>query len=178
MSRLSGLSLSISATTRAMREGEIEGREYFFLSREEFQRQVEAGMFLEWAEYAGNLYGTPANAVEERLQADMDVILEIELQGADQVLGMRPDAIMIYIMPPSLVELESRLRGRKTESEEAIISRLARAREEIAIVEEKQRRGLPDMHYVIVNNSVEMASDELASIIERIREEDEQTYCR
>jgi guanylate kinase len=161
-----------------MRAGEVEGRDYFFLARDEFEGRVHSHQFLEHAEYAGNLYGTPAYAVEDALSAGLDVILEIELQGADQVLRMRPDAVMIYIMPPSLEELERRLRGRKTESEEAICSRLARAKEEIAIVEQKARQGLPRMHYVIVNKSVKRASAELAGIIKLTREEDEQADCR
>jgi guanylate kinase len=178
MAQLSGLALSVSATTRPVRAGEVEGRDYFFLTRDEFQGRARSGLFLEWAEYAGNLYGTPEHAVEESLSNGVDVILEIELQGADQVLGMRPDAVMIYIMPPSLEELERRLRGRKTESEEAIRSRLERAREEVAIVREKERQGLPRMHYVIVNDSAKRASVELAGIIKQTRDEDEQADCR
>jgi guanylate kinase len=178
MTQLTGVRLSVSATTRSKRDGEQEGRDYFFLTREEFERRARAGLFLEWAAYAGNLYGTPALAVQAELSAGFDVILEIELQGAEQVLRMRSDAVMIYIVPPSLRELERRLRGRKTESEMAIRSRLARAEEEIAIVEAKECEGLPPMHYVIVNDSVDTASDELASIIKRIREEDEQADGR
>jgi len=132
---------------------------------------------LEWAEYAGNLYGTPARAVEDSLAMGLDVVLEIELKGAEQVLQIRPDAVMVYIMPPSLAELERRLRGRNTESEEAVRSRLARASEEMAVVEEKALRGLPRMHYVIVNDSVEEASEELVGIVLGIRKEDEQTDC-
>jgi guanylate kinase len=178
MAQLSGVTLSVSATTRPMRAGEVEGRDYFFLTRQLFEERVLCGLFLEWAEYAGNLYGTPAHAVQDSLAAGLDVILEIELQGADQVLGMRPDAVMIYIVPPSLEELERRLRGRKTESEQAIRSRLTRAREEVAIVQEKERQGLPRMHYVIVNDSVNRASDELAGIIKQTRDDDEQADCR
>ena len=178
MARLRGVTLSVSATTRSMREGEVEGKDYFFLARGEFEARVFAGQFLEHAEYAGNLYGTPADAVQTALTAGLDVILEIELQGAGQVLKMRPDAVMIYIMPPSLEELERRLRGRKTESEQAIQSRLSRAREEIAIVQEKERQGLPRMHYVIVNDDVKRASDQLAEIIKLTREEDDQADCR
>jgi guanylate kinase len=174
MSQLLGVTLSISATTRQQRVGEQEGREYFFLGRKQFESQAHSGLLLEWAEYAGNLYGTPAGAVQKSLAAGLDVILEIELQGAEQVLRMCPDAVMIYIMPPSLEELERRLRGRKTESEEAITNRLARAREEVAIVEGKVGRGLPRRHYAIVNDSVNRASDELAGIIKLTREDDEQ----
>ena len=148
------------------------------MTREEFLRRVESGWFLEWAEYAGNLYGTPLWTLEEDLSLGFDVILEIELQGADQVLSMREDVVMIYIMPPSLEELERRLRGRDTETEKAILSRLARAREEMTIVQDKQREGLPPMHYAIVNDSQERASAELAEIIELARMRDEQADSR
>jgi guanylate kinase len=178
MAKTAGLALSVSATTRAQRPGERNGREYFFLERDEFQRWVADGKFLEWAEYAGNLYGTPALPVQENLAAGLDVVLEIELKGAEQVLGIRRDAVMIYIMPPSLKELERRLRGRKTDSEDAIMSRLARAKEEVAVVVSKAQRGLPSLHYVIVNDRIDRAGAELAVIIKRIREEDEQTYSR
>jgi guanylate kinase len=178
MAQLSGVTLSVSATTRPMRAGEVEGKDYYFLTNAKFEEWASSKRFLEWARYAGNLYGTPAYAVEESLSAGSDVILEIELQGAEQVLTMRPDAVMIYIMPPSVEELERRLRGRKTESEDAIRSRLARAQEELGIVDEKVRLGLPRMHYVIVNESVRQASNQLAAIIKLTREEDEQAYCR
>jgi len=148
------------------------------LTREEFQSRAKAGWFLEWAEYAGNLYGTPLWALEEDLDLGFDVILEIELCGAEQVLRMRPEAVMIYIMPPSLEELERRLRGRDTETEVAILSRLDRAQEEIAIVQDKVRQGLPPMHYAIVNDSQERASEQLADIIELTRMRDEQADSR
>jgi guanylate kinase len=161
-----------------MRPGEQEGREYFFLSEREFKSWIHKGLFLEWAEYTGNLYGTPRHAAQQNLEAGLDVILEIELKGAKKVLARWPEAQMIFIMPPSLEELERRLRGRKTESEEAIQSRLARAKEEMAEVEKKMRRSHRQLHYAIVNDSVERASDELAAIIERTRDEDEQADCR
>jgi guanylate kinase len=176
MARVPGLVLSVSATTRGRRAGEQDGREYFFLDESEFQKWIKRHHFLEWAEYAGHLYGTPAHAVQENLDAGLGVILEIELKGAEQVLAQRPDAMMIYIMPPSLVELERRLRGRKTESEEAIRSRLARAEEEMATVQKKVEEGLPALHYVIVNDSVRRAGDQLAAIIELTREQDEQAH--
>lgn len=168
----------MSATTRRRRKGEKHGREYFFLRRRRFERWIREGRFLEWAEYTGNLYGTPAQAVRDSLKMGSSVILEIELQGAEQVLSQCGDALMVFIMPPSLEELERRLRGRQTESEEAIRSRLDRAEEEMAIVEDKVRSGLPPLHHVIVNDTVERASAELAQIIERTREEDEQANCR
>lgn len=178
MSRVPGLELSVSATTRPRRVGERDGREYFFLSTAEFRDWIEDDLFLEWAEYTGNLYGTPVKAVEDYLGVGRDVILEIELQGAKEVLAQRPEALMIFIMPPSLKELERRLRGRNTESEEAIRNRLARAAEEMAEVEKKVQRGLPPLHYAIVNDRVKRASEELAGIIKRTREEDEQADNR
>ena len=170
--------MSISATTRATRPGEQDGREYFFLSEKEFRNWIRQGRFLEWAEYTGHLYGTPRHAVQESLEAGRDVILEIELKGAKKVLAQCPEALMIFIMPPSLEELERRLRGRKTETEEAIQNRLARAKEEMVEVENKMRRSRRKHHYGIVNDSVKRASAELAGIIEQIRDEDEQADDR
>jgi guanylate kinase len=177
MALVPALFLSISATTRAMRPEEVDGREYHFLSKEVFTRWIRRGLFLEWAEYAGNLYGTPKKAVRENLEAGRDVILEIELKGAKKVLAKCPEALMVFIIPPSLEELERRLRSRGTDSEAAIQRRLARAKEEIPEVEKILGEGRP-LHYGIVNESVEQASDQLAGIIERIREEDEQTDRR
>lgn len=124
--------LSVSATTRAPRPGEVEGQSYFFLSRERFEQQVADGGFLEWAEFAGNLYGTPRQPVEQHLAAGRPVLLEIELEGARQVRQSFPAGFQILIKPPSLEELERRIRGRGTDAEEAIQRRLARARVELA----------------------------------------------
>jgi guanylate kinase len=124
--------LSVSATTRPPRPGEVEGENYFFLSREHFERQVAAGGFLEWAEFAGNLYGTPREPVERQLQAGRPVLLEIELEGARQVRRSFPAGFQVMIKPPSLEELERRIRGRGTDAEEAIQRRLERARVELA----------------------------------------------
>ncbi|WP_439710204.1 guanylate kinase, partial [Adlercreutzia caecimuris] len=126
-----GVWVSVSATTRAPREGEVDGREYFFMSREAFLAKADAGGFIEWAEYSGNCYGTPADKVEDELRAGRDVVLEIEVQGALQVKERLPEAVLIFIEPPSLEELESRLRGRGTETEEAIARRLETARVEL-----------------------------------------------
>lgn len=170
--------LSISATTRPRRRGEVDGREYHFLSRDEFEARARAGEFLEWAEYAGHLYGSPRRAVEAELAADRDVILEIELEGARKVLEQCPDALMIFIMPPSAEELERRLVGRKTESAHSLRRRLARAREEMAVVREGVWEAPRQFDYVIVNDTVDRAGDELAAIIKRTKEEDEQAHCR
>jgi guanylate kinase len=124
--------LSVSATTRAPRAGEEEGESYFFLSREDFECQVRDGGFLEWAEFAGNLYGTPRQPVERQLAQGRPVLLEIELEGARQVRRTFPAGRQLFIKPPSLEELERRIRGRGSDSEEAIRRRLERARVELA----------------------------------------------
>jgi guanylate kinase len=123
--------LSISATTRNPREGEVEGKSYYFVDRPEFDRMVAQGQLLEWAEFAGNCYGTPRLAVEERIARGDWVVLEIELEGARQVRQTFPQAYRLFILPPSIDELENRIRGRGTESEEAILKRLDRAKAEI-----------------------------------------------
>jgi guanylate kinase len=141
--------LSVSATTRSPRAGEEEGRHYFFLDRTAFERQVATGGFLEWAEFAGNLYGTPRAAVQERLEAGRTVLLEIELEGARQVRRSFPAGFQVLLRPPSFEELERRIRGRGTDSEEAIARRLARAREELAAEAE--------FDAVVVNDDLERA---------------------
>jgi guanylate kinase len=158
-----------------MRPGEEHGREYFFLGEQEFRRWIGEDRFLEWAEYGGNLYGTPKAAVEENLAEGRDVLLEIELEGAWQVYEHRADALMIFIMPPSLKELERRLRGRQTETEEAIRIRMAAAAREMAEVEaDMGPDGRHRFDYAILNDSVERARDELARVILKARDEDEQ----
>ena len=124
--------LSISATTRQPREGEIDGQHYFFLERSSFEQTVEGGGFLEWAEFAGNLYGTPRQPVEAMLNAGRPVLLEIELEGARQVRQSFAQGFQLFIEPPSLEVLEQRIRGRGTDSEAAITRRLERARVELA----------------------------------------------
>lgn len=124
--------LSVSATTRAPREGEVEGVNYFFVSADQFRSMVDAGDFLEWAEFAGHRYGTPRGPVGEHRAAGTPVILEIELQGARQVRRSDPTARLVFLAPPSWEVLESRLTGRGTESAESVAARLAAAREELA----------------------------------------------
>ena len=125
------LHLSISATTRSPRPGEEDGVSYHFLTRQQFDEMVSNGEFLEWAEFANNCYGTPSQSVADQLQADQWVILEIELEGARQVRETFPTAYRIFILPPSIEELESRIRGRGQDSDEAIARRLSHARNEI-----------------------------------------------
>ncbi len=130
------LTLSISATTRSPRPGEVPGKHYHFVDRDTFQAMIEAGELLEWAEFAGNFYGTPRHAVEDALNDGQWVILEIELFGARQVKRCFPAAFMIFLLPPSLEELEQRLRSRGHDSDEAIARRLVRAKTEMQAVDE------------------------------------------
>ncbi len=126
------LNLSVSATTRAPRPGEVEGKQYYFMARSQFEAMVAQDEFLEWAEFAGNLYGTPRVPVFDKIASGQRVILEIELEGARQVRKTAPEALQIFIKPPSLDELETRLRNRGQDSEESIARRLARAKVELA----------------------------------------------
>ncbi|MBD2538556.1 guanylate kinase [Coleofasciculus sp. FACHB-SPT36] len=127
---------SVSATTRAPRPGEIEGKHYYFVSRNQFEQMLEAGELLEWAEFAGNCYGTLRRQVGEQIQQGQWVILEIELEGARQIRQNFPSALQIFILPPSVSELENRIRGRGQDSEVAIARRLNRAEAEIAAASE------------------------------------------
>ena len=131
-----GLTYSVSATTRAPREGEVDGRDYIFFTREEFEERIREGWFLEWAEYSGNLYGTPEHRVEELLSKGLSVILEIELQGARKVREKRPEAVMIFVQAPSLEETRKRLEGRATEDEKALEARMTTALTEVSAKDE------------------------------------------
>jgi guanylate kinase len=148
---------SVSATTRAPRPGEADGREYCFLPRDAFERGVEAGEFLEWVEYSGNLYGTLRSDVEAKLAEGDDVILEIELIGARAVRISMPEAVSVFIAPPSMAELATRLRGRGTETDEAVARRLNRAEIEVAAANE--------FDHVVVNDDAARAAGEVAAII-------------
>ena len=154
------LAYSVSGTTREPRPGEVDGRDYIFLSREEFEHWIEEGRFLEWAEYSGNLYGTPEQKVEELLDEGRSVILEIELQGARQVRSKRPDAVMVFVRAPSLEETRRRLTGRATETEEALKSRLATAVDEVAARDE--------FDYEVVNEDRKRARRDMIEIMESI----------
>ncbi len=147
------LAYSVSATTRQPRDGEVDGRDYVFLSREEFEKWIQEGRFLEWAEYSGNLYGTPEQRVDELLRSGRSVILEIELQGARLVRKNRPDAVMVFVRAPSLEETRKRLRGRATEDEEALEARMTTAIQEVAARDEFDRE--------VVNGDREQARDDM-----------------
>ena len=151
------LFFSISMTTRSPRPGEVNGREYYFVTRDEFMKNVENGNLLEWAEFVGNCYGTPKDKVEQMREEGKNVLLEIEVNGTLKVLSQCQDAISIYLMPPSLEALEARIRGRSTESEEVIQERLAKARKEMTMQGHYQ--------HIVLNDSVDRAANEIASII-------------
>lgn len=162
----------MSATTRARRAGEREGIEYHFVSRDDFLRRVEQGEFLEWAEYGGHLYGTPADAVWVQLGEGCDVILEIELKGARQVMRRVPEAPVVFVAPPDLDELEERLRLRDTETEEAIRRRMDHARDEMDALARNAAGEGQEFDYVIVNDDVDIAVEDLRAAIEEIRAAD------
>lgn len=151
------LAYSISATTRSPRAGEVDGKNYYFLTREEFERRIEAGDFLEYANVYGNYYGTPLGEIEKRLSAGEDILLEIDTQGALNVMEKCPDALFIFLLPPSIAELERRIKGRGTETAESLAKRLGSARAEIAIGKK--------YNYVVVNDTVKNAVARIQSII-------------
>ncbi len=157
LARDPGIWLSVSATTRAPRPGEVDGREYFFVSNEAFDDLVATGGLLEWAQFAGNRYGTPRSAVEERRAAEVPVLLEIEVQGARQVRESVPGALLVFLAPPSWGVLEARLTGRGTESDEAVARRLQAAREELAAAEE--------FDTVLVNADVRECAEALLGLV-------------
>jgi len=148
---------SVSATTRAPRQGEVDGVNYFFKTREQFQQLIEQDQMLEWAEYVGNYYGTPRKFVEDTLASGKDIILEIEVQGALKVKQKFPEGVFIFLLPPSLPELENRIVGRGTETEDVIRSRMSVAMEEIALMEHYD--------YAIVNDQVDLACSRIRSIL-------------
>lgn len=157
------LQLSISATTRYVREGEVDGVNYYFKSREEFLKMIDEGEFLEWAEFCGNCYGTPKKPAMEKLNLGKDVILEIETDGAMQVKKNFPESITIFIAPPSVDTLEERLKGRGTETDEVIKTRIEKAKCELKLIK--------DYDYVVVNDILEDAIHSIETIIkaERMR---------
>ena len=151
------IAYSVSATTRGPREGEVDGKDYFFISRQEFERRVQNNEFLEHAEFAGNCYGTPRAYVEKLLDSGMNVVLEIDVQGALQVMKSMPECVSVFILPPSFEELEHRLRGRGTETEEKVRERLETAKRELPYA--------PQYDYQIVNGGdIEAAYQSLREV--------------
>lgn len=151
------LRVSVSATTRAPREGEIHGIHYWFMNHAAFEEKIAQDAFLEHACYVGNYYGTPEQPVNEQLDAGYDVVLEIEVQGAMQIHKKRPDAIMVFVAPPSMEELENRLYGRGTEDNEKVTERLEQAKKELTYQNQ--------FDYIIVNDVLSDAVSDLRSII-------------
>jgi guanylate kinase len=159
MERLDGLELSVSATTRAPRPGERDGVDYHFLTREEFDRRVAAGEFVEHADYAGRSYGTLRSELDERLRESTPVVLEIEVQGARQVRAAMPEAVQVFIAPPSLEALRARLIGRGTDDRAEVERRLR--------VAEQELQAQPEFGYVVVNDRLDDATTELTAIVAR-----------
>ncbi|WP_266170662.1 guanylate kinase [Dyella subtropica] len=162
LEREPAISLSVSHTTRPPRPGEQYGRHYYFVERTEFEREIAEGIFLEHAEVHGNLYGTSRTTVAELLCQGKDVLLEIDWQGARQIRKSKPDCVSVFILPPSRLELERRLRGRASDSAEVIERRLHNSREEIAHADE--------FDYIIVNDRFEDALGDLQSIVRAVRQ--------
>ncbi|HIY15816.1 MAG TPA: guanylate kinase [Candidatus Intestinimonas stercorigallinarum] len=148
---------SVSFTTRKPRVGEADGVNYHFVDRAEFEGMIQRGELLEHAEYVGNYYGTSLKIIQEKLDAGIDVLLDIEVQGAAEVRAKCPEAVLIFIIPPSFEELSRRLRGRNTDSEEVIAGRLAKARQEYAQI--------PSYDYLVVNDKVSEAAAEIIAIL-------------
>lgn len=158
LERYDNYALSISATTRNPRPGEEDGKAYFFRTREEFEQMIKEDALLEYAQYVENYYGTPRSYVEEMLEQGKDVILEIEIQGAMKVKEKIPEAVLVFVTPPSMEELRNRLIGRNTETMEVIESRLRRASEEA--------EGIENYDYLLVNDDLDVCVQDLHNIIQ------------
>ena len=161
MARYDCYALSVSATTRAPREGEVNGREYFFKTREEFEEMIRQDALYEYAQYVSNYYGTPKAYVQEQLDAGKDVILEIEVQGALKVKEKNPKALLLIVTPPSAEELKKRLQGRGTETEEVINERMRRAADESELMDRYE--------YLVINDQLEKCVEEVHQLIQRER---------
>lgn len=157
LSRNPDIFLSISATTRSPRDGEVNGKNYFFLSEKEFKDKIDNGGFIEWACFCGNYYGTPKDVVEKMLNDGKDVVLEIEVQGAMQVKSEYPEAVFIFVIPPSIDVLKQRLIGRGTESSDVVEKRLETAKWELSNVTK--------YNYILINDDLKLAVNQLESII-------------
>lgn len=158
---LPNVEFSVSCTTREKRPGEIEGKNYFYKTREEFETLIKEDKLLEHAEFVGNYYGTPRDFVDQQLSLGKDVFLEIEVQGALQVMQKFPEALSIFLVPPKFEDLEARLRKRGTEAEEVLQKRLAKAREEMKYLDRFQ--------YVVVNDNADEAADTIKALILQAR---------
>jgi guanylate kinase len=161
LAALPDLELSISTTTRRPRPREDEGRHYYFVDRASFDRMIQAGGFLEWADIFGERYGTPKEPVERALAEGRDVLVEIDVQGARQVKAATPGAYMVFVKPPSLAELERRLRSRGTETDQQVRRRLAKASEELAAE--------PEFDATVVNDDLERAARQVIELVDGLR---------
>ena len=151
------ITFSVSATTRPPRQGEVDGVNYWFLSKQKFEEMIEKGEFLEWAKVYDNYYGTPLGKVEERLKNGEDILLEIDTQGALNVMEKMPQGAFIFLLPPSMEELKRRIVGRGTENQESLEKRLGAAKKEISLANKYQ--------YIVVNDDVEIAAENIKAII-------------
>ncbi len=158
MEKYHNYALSISATTRSPREGEQNGKEYFFVNRESFEKMIEEGQLIEYAQYVNNYYGTPRQYVFQQMADGKDVILEIEIQGALKIKEQFPEALLLFVMPPNADELKRRLVGRGTESTEVIEARLHRAEEEAA--------GIDSYDYILINDNLEQCVEDMHQLIQ------------
>lgn len=149
--------LSISATTREPRKGEVDGKEYFFISIPLFEQMIETGQLLEYARYLDNYYGTPRNFVLDKLDSGINVLLEIEMQGALKIKEQFPEALLIFVMPPSILMLEQRLRGRGTETDEVIDARLKRASDEMEFIK--------NYDYIVINDHLDSCTQRIHQIV-------------
>ena len=157
MKERSDLYFSVSFTTRPPREGEVHGVNYYFVTREDFEERIRRGEFLEYAEYVGNYYGTSMEVIREKLDKGVDVLLDIEVQGAAKVREKLPDAVTLFLIPPSFEELSRRLRARGTDSEEKIAKRLETAR--------REAKEIVNYDYVVVNDTVSHAAQEVLAVL-------------
>jgi guanylate kinase len=155
--RMPGLGFSVSATTRAPRAGEVEGRDYHFVDAATFQGMVDGGALLEWAQVYGNRYGTPRQPVTDAIERGDSILLDIDVQGARQVRAAMPEAVSVFLLPPDLETIEARLRSRSTDSEQTIQRRMAEARQQL--------QGAAEADYIVVNDDLESAHDQLQAIL-------------
>lgn len=172
LSAVPNLGYSISCTTRALREGELDGREYSFISRDEFKQKIEAGDFLEWAVVHGNLYGTSHSQVARELNAGRDIVMEVDVQGAESVRRLVPEAVSVFILPPTFEILRARLEARASEDKDELALRLRNSRHEVEHYRE--------FNYIIINDDADRAAAQIASIIyaERARRERQEAVAR
>lgn len=149
--------LSVSATTRKPREGEIDGQSYFFKTLDEFKSMVENDELIEWVEYCDNFYGTPRKYIDESLRLGFDIVLELEVEGAHNIRNKYPDSVLLFILPPSFEELRKRIEGRGTEKPEVILKRMDKAKKEVTFIN--------NYDYVIINDNIAKAVDEINNIL-------------